>query len=174
MGTESDNLEHLLRAIEDGALETLSPEQIERVASWLDARPDLADRVADRPAKPDARLMDALTAADATVTPTAEAWGSVWAHVDLASAARARAAGSSRVLRIWRLWGPLTAAAACLMLVGLWQWRSSGPGHAADWPLELAADAQIESLEVFGDASAFVAGVDAPGAVVIWVLESET
>jgi hypothetical protein len=167
MPSEPHNLDDALKALATGDVDALSPEQVERLEGLLNSRPELADAFARQLAVPDEPLRAALTSA---ATPSANQWERAWNGIASAEGSAARARGRGR---IWRLWAPLSAVAASLLLVGVW--RATAPAPApAPWPMQLASDVEIDELEVYGDATAFVVytGGD-EGIDVIWVLEGE-
>ena len=91
----------------------------------------------------------------------------VWERIDAAGAAPQPPAYVLR--RAFRLWRPLAAAAACVAL--LLVWRAMSPAPQSSWSIELSEDVVVHEVEVFGDASAFVAYSEDGGAAAIWVLE---
>ena len=165
MSAGPHNLDEALKALAAGDLDALSVEQIERLEGLLNNRPELADAYADRLAVPDEPLRTAL---ESVAEPSAAQWERAWNGIETAeaSATRRRAHG-----RIWRLWAPLSAVAAGLMLVGVW--RISPPRTTPPpWPMQLASNVEIDELEVYDNSTAFVVTTGGDhGIDVIWVLE---
>jgi hypothetical protein len=164
MTTTSDNFDELLARVAEGRLDDLTPEQVAALAAHLDATPMAAQRLADIVAVTDPRL------AGAPPSPPEAEWGRVWQGIDSAAATHAsRPRGSTRALRLWQA---VTAVAACLLLVVLW--RSVNPPTEASWQMRLSDDVVVHEVEVFGDASSFIAySEDGSGSAVIWVLEED-
>ena len=159
MSSMNDKLREALDAIVAGDLDAPSPDQIARLEARVNANPDVRARLAGivPPIEPALRA--------AVQPPPKRVWEDVWRRVDEAVSA----APAPRVLRLWR---PLTAAAACVLMVGLWN-IGRGP-TVADWPVEWARDVEINELEVLEGCTPFVAAVGADSPVsVIWVLDDE-
>lgn len=164
MTTPADNLDELLDRVVAGRLDELTPEQAAALEAHLNATPAAAERLADVLPQVDQRLRVS------TPVPTDAEWDQVWQRVDSAAAARGKTARTIR--RTIRLWQPLTALAACVVLLLVWRWAPLSAG--SDWPIALSADVEVLELEVFGDASAFVSYSDeGQGAAVIWVLDDD-
>ena len=158
MNNANDDFRTALDAIAAGKLDAMTPEQVARLETQIDQAPELADRLAGiKPAvEPGFRL--------AVEPPPEDVWERVWQRVN--------AAASSTRRHVWRLWRPLAVAAACVLMVGLWNAR--GPA-LQEGPVEWARDVEIDDLEVFDGATPFVlaAGADSPVSV-IWLLDEES
>lgn len=172
MSSEADNLDQALKALQAGDLDALTPEQMDRLEGLLNSRPQLADTLTGRLAAPDARLRAALDDEAADAGPSAPEWERAWNRISTSSGAAStsrRATG-----RFWRLWAPLTAAAACLLMAASW-WGSALPAGPQPWPMKLATEVEINELEVYGNATAFVVSAGGESGVgIIWVLEEES
>ncbi len=163
-----DNPERLLEALRSADLDQFSPEEVARIEGLLNSRPDLASVVGEQPATPDAGLASVLRQSSAPQTPSASEWESVWENIETAPATTANQ--PSRRWLHW--WTPLTAIAAGLLL-GI-VWRSAPAPTTAPWPLQLATDVEIQSLEVYGDATPMIVSTGGTDSIdVIWVLEDE-
>jgi len=163
MTTPNDNLDHLLDRVVAGRLDELTPEQIDALEGHLSATPAAERRLADVVPEADPRL-----SAIAPV-PTNADWDKVWQRVD--SAAPTRVPTARAIGRTIRLWQPLAAAAACLLLMVLW--RVAPLRTQPPWELQLSGDVVVHELEIFGGDSAFVAYSDDDGSAVIWVFEED-
>lgn len=162
------NLADALKALADGDLDTLTPEQVRQLEAALNSDARLAAALAGERPRVEPRLAMALNELDRGDQPTPADWEHVWNSIDAAATQRGRTdAGVAR--RILRAWRPLMAAAACLLLV--LGWRVTRPAAVDSWPLQLAADVQIDNLEVFQGATSFVVAVGGgAGGEIIWVL----
>ncbi len=161
MMTAGDNFDELLDRVAAGRLDDLTPEQVAALEAHLNATPVAAERLADMVPEVDPRLAARVS------TPTDAEWDEVWQQVD--SAALSREPTARTLGRVIRLWRPLAAAAACLLLLVLWR-AAPSPADAA-WELQLSDNVIVHELEVFGDSSAFIAYSDEDGSAVIWVFE---
>ncbi len=162
------NLADALKALADGELDVLRPEQVRQVEAALNRDARLAAPFAGQQPRVEPHLAAALNELDRSDQPTTADWERVWDNIDAAAARRGRpdAGVARRVLRAWR---PLMAAAACLLLV--LGWRVTQPAAVEPWPLQLAAEVEIDSLEVFQGATSFVVAVGGDnGGEIIWVL----
>lgn len=168
MDTPRDNLETLLRAVARGELDRLTPTQVAELELSLNAggAADFGEQVAGlEPA-----LAAALVAAEAVDRPAIRTWDSMWGRIDAATASSS-GASRSRILRLWR---PLAAVAAGFLFLAAWQ--VAQPPLVEPWPLRLATDTEIQSLEVYGDATPFVvsAGQNGSAIKVIWMLAEQS
>lgn len=170
MPPEPYNLDDAFQRILAGQVDALHPEEVARLEGLLNSSPALAERLGGQVPPVDEKLAAALRALEARAAPDASAWTRVWHALDAAAPAARHAAVGRRRPRVLRLWAPLTAAAACLLLALLWTGRGHPP--AESWPLRLATDAVISELEVSGDTMAFI--VSAGDVNVIWVLPTES
>lgn len=159
MTTPSDNLDELLDRVCAGRLDELTPEQVAALEAHLDATPTAAERLANVLPEPDPHLSAAVS------SPTEDEWNAVWERIEsVTSTTQSPRRPLSRLLRIW---SPLLAAAACVLLVVIW--RLSAPPA---WKMQLSEDVVVHELEVFGNSTAFVAySDDDDGSAMIWVFE---
>lgn len=163
MTTPTENFDELLDRVSAGQLDALTPEQVAALEAHLNATPAAAQRLAGVVPAPDPRLTSAPSPSEAD-------WDRVWERVDWAEAAPLPARPA--LGRVFRLWRPLAAAAACLLLVVVW--RTMLSPAVPSWELRLSDDVVVHELEVFEDASAFVAYADdESGTAVIWVFEED-
>ncbi len=161
MMTQDDNLDQLLDRVAAGRLDDLTPEQVAALETHLNATPAAAERLADMVPEVDLRLGARVS------TPTDAEWDEVWQRVD--SVALRRDPTARTLGRVIRLWRPLAAAAACLLLMVLW--RAAPSSADAAWELRLSDNVIVHELEVFDGSSAFIAYSDEDGSAVIWVFE---
>jgi hypothetical protein len=163
MTTPMDNLDELLACVAEGRLDDLTPEQVAALEEHLNAMPAAAERLAGIVPAAEPQLRD-------TAAPSAAEWNDVWERIESATApgeTRSRVIGRAA----W-LWRTVTAAAACLLLVVVWRIGASATEPA--WEIQLSDHVLVHELEVFGDASSFVAyAEDGSGSAVIWVFEED-
>lgn len=163
----------LLTAASAGDFDALSPEQIEQLEAHVNACPACAERLGDATPTPDPAL-DALKQVGAgTGAPTPEVWENVWDGIEagrLSDSAPQPVKSRRSLLR--RIWKPLTAAAACLMVAAVWR-ATTGPWTVSP-AVQLSTNVEVHELEVFGDETAIVFSMDSNnGAAVIWVLDEQ-
>lgn len=142
-------------AHEIAMLETYANEHDEAAAQLRDLRPN-----------------EPVSFATLDEHPTANEWDSIW-HGIVADTARqpAQAATQTARKRPWML-RPLTAAAACVLMVGSLSWFT--PLRASEMPLAFDAHAEIHEIEVFdGDSSFVLCGSGEEDCAFIWVVENE-
>ncbi len=154
-----------ITALVEGRFDDVSPDEIEQVETHLNECEACANRLNHVTPTADP-LLDAEPA-----EPSAEQWEGAWDRIDDSAAA---AEATVREPRRLPMWAGLSAAAVVVAAVGLWQ--SVGLRNGSDWAMQLAGagDVQIESLEVFGDATTMVLGAgDDAETPVIWVMEEE-
>ena len=163
MTTPGENLDELLDRVAAGQLDELTSEQVAALEAHLNTTPGAAERLADIVPEADPRLSVIAP------TPTDADWGEVWRRVD--SAALTRESTARVIGRTIRLWQPLAAAAACLLLMILW--RVAPLRTEPAWELQLSGSVVVHELEIFGGDSAFVAYSDDDGSAVIWVFEED-
>lgn len=167
MPPELYNLDAALRALERGDLDSLSPEQVARLEEALNAEPAAAAWVGDLQPPRDEPLAKLLRQTEEPALPAAAEWERVWERV---AAERTGEKARRRVGRIIRLWQPLAAIAAGLVLVVAW--RVGSAPREADWPVEIGGAYEIHDLEVGEGAVPFVFATGGEQrAEVIWVLE---
>ena len=162
MTTPDGNPDELLAQVAGGRLDELTPEQVAALEAHLNATPAAAERLADVVPASDPGM------SHMPAPPSATEWDELWERVD--SALPVRKSAPREVGRVIRLWEPLAAVAACLLLMILWR---AGPAPAQPaWEMRLSDHVVVHELEVFGDASSFVAySDDDSGTAVIWVIE---
>jgi hypothetical protein len=168
MNAPRENLDTLLRAVARGELDQLTPAQVAELEAGLNITP--ASEFAQQLAQPEPALAVALAAAAATDRPAIRTWDAMWDRIDAATTS-SRVAPRNRLLRLWR---PLAAVAAGLLFLAAW--RVAQPPIVEPWPLQLATDTEIQSLEVYGDATPFVvsAGQNGSAIKVIWMLAEQS
>lgn len=159
-------LDELLRALTRGDPSAVSAEELARIEAALEADPGLTAALAAEPAG----VGDPLVAAvgDTTPTPTPEEWARVWDHITAGTAAAMRPAVAHRASVWLRLRVPLAAAAAVLLAVGMW-WNWEGRGGDA-WEIRLAADVEIDDIDMQDSTTPVVIRLRPDGPVVIWAL----
>jgi hypothetical protein len=164
MTTPIENFDRLLDRVSAGQLDDLTPEEVAALEAHLNTTPAAAQRLADAVPTPDPRLTFAVP------SPSDADWDRVWERIHSAEAAPL--APRHAVRRVFRLWQPLAAAAACLLMIIIWRTMLS-PAKPS-WELRLSDDVVVHELDVSGDASAFVAYADdGSGTAVIWVFEED-
>jgi hypothetical protein len=151
------------------ALEGLTAEQVARLEGALNADPRAAAQLANLRAAPEGRLKEAVECLDRVAMPSAATWNAVWARIEVAGTAQRAARRQERLGTVLRLWQPLAAIAACLLLALTW-WGAPGPERPDDWPVRLASNARISSLEVGPDLTPVVMGTGPHGASIIWIV----
>ena len=157
---EMKDIQTELEALSAGRLDSLSPEQITRLETHLNANPEVADQLADSMPAVEPVLHAGLE------HPSAEAWESVWENIESATVRP-----TTMLPRLLRLWQPLAAVAACLLMVGIWHY--SHEAAPEPWPVEWAQEMEINDLQVFDGGIPFVlsAGNDSTISM-IWVIEN--
>ncbi len=163
---EGDKLGELLDRVVAGELDALRPEEVAALDEHLNADPQAGALLAEvlPPVEPLLRVGGAPTPAE---------WERVWDGIESADGAGAAPAvrGSHRTLRLMRLWQPLLAAAACLVLMFTLTGRFTA---SAPRPIRLSGDVVVNDLEVDDDADALVMyDDDGSGRAIIWVFEDE-
>jgi hypothetical protein len=113
-----DNLNDLLAAVADGRLDALTPEQVARLEAHLNS--DSAAAKALGAAQAGAPAFDMQIS-----VPTTQAWERVWRAIESATAVSpirkdTEARRVAPLRRVFRLWQPLAAAAACVLMIGSW------------------------------------------------------
>jgi hypothetical protein len=176
MTREPQNLDEALRALAAGELDALRPEQVARLEAILNASPEAAERVADVLPAADGRLGEVLRVAETeSGGPTARQWEQMWGSIEGAGGTR-QLTPKVRTLPpiVLRLWRPVAAVAACLLLAVLW--KTAGPGRTVEpWPVQLATSVDINDFEVYDDSTPMIiTSDDASGAAILWVLENES
>ena len=151
------------------ALEGLTAEQVARLEGVLNADPQAAAQLVKLRAAPEGQLKSAIAVLDRVTAPSAQTWDAVWGRIEVAGAAQLAARRQERIGSILRLWQPLAAVAACLLLALTWLGGLT-PERQDDWPVLLAANAQISSLEVGPDLTPVVMGTGPHGASIIWIV----
>ena len=186
MTSESrDKLEALLRRVEAGEWDSLTPEQMAALEAYLNtgwhgqtAAP--FDRATGESALPNLAIPD-------SDMPTPAEWDRVWNNIEAgvtsgASTDSADAAGVESIKlprqsraqrsvarRLIRFWPVFTAAAACIGLLFTWQFVTPPPASTG-WAIQLADEVEVDELDVYGDTTAFVDFND-DGTAMIWVFE---
>ena len=164
MTAPNNNVEKLLAQVAAGRLDDLTPEQVAVLEAHLNAAPAASERLASAAPPGDPQPTGAPP------SPSETEWNRIWKRID--SAAVTRAPRPTRSMHTVRLWQAVTAVAACLLLVVVW--RLASPPTAASWQMRLSNDVVVHEVEVFGDATSFIAySEDGSGSAVIWVLEED-
>ena len=171
MNEEHTQLNALLARVAAGEIDALNPSEIALLESHLNDAPDAAGQLAKgRP--PLMRLPE-------IAMPPEAAWDAMFDRIDASRGAATASPGRSpttrpdrthRLRRLRKTWEPLLAAAAVVLLAVMWRLSPTTPTAAEPWDLRLATDVSIDEIEVFGDATSFVAYAD-DGSTVIWVFE---
>ncbi len=167
MSKTSDDI--LAKFARDG-LDGLTPDEVNLLEGLLNSRPDVAQELEPTVARPDERLAAALQADEQL--PSDAAWQNVWDKVETGAAPVATP--GSRTLRLWRVLAPVTAAAACLVMVLMWQFGGQDTGADEFWPLSPGGTFEIHEIETYGDATFLIAAGGEESVDVIWVLEQES
>jgi len=108
--------------------------------------------------------------------PAAERWEQMWTGIETAISTAPTTQRTPGPVRRLGTWTGLSAAAAVVLAVTLALWQFVPLSRTPRWGFRLAgaADTQIESLEVFGEATSLVlGGGDEAGPSIIWVIEEE-
>jgi hypothetical protein len=168
-----DNLDEALRAVLAGDLDALAPEQVARLEGVMNEAPAVAVKLAGLLPARDERLVAVLQDMEYATAPPARAWDAAWERIDGTGPIAKLAQRRAGVARILRLWKPLAAAAACLLLAVLWRVSTAAP--IKPWPMQLASDVEINQLEVNDGMTPFVVSTGGDGGVqVIWVLPDQS
>ncbi len=160
-----------LRMLLSGRPNDLDADQLAELETALNENAELAEHVAHLIPARDSRLAAALDRLDAYGRPTPADWDAAWSRINAAAPATAISRPTS-IPGALRLWKPLAAVAAGLLLTVTWQTRS--PAIEGPWSLQLGHDVQIDNLEVADGLTAFVLSTGDNGIDVIWVLEDES
>jgi hypothetical protein len=164
---ECQGLQDLIAALAEGRFDVLSPDEVAALEAHLNECGACAARLATaRAAPPDAGYPEPPAGPEAGV------WDAVWNRIDKA-AMDSRPVGLSGGRARWlRSWGAISAAAAILLATAIWHLVPLRPAPAWEFRLAGAHDVEIESLEVFGEATTFVLNTDDDvGTSIIWVME---
>jgi len=154
------NNDDLLRLVADGRLDALRPDEVAALEKHLLADLRAADACASVPPEP-----DPLFASTPVPLPTESSWQGVWREIERAAREKHTPVRSLG----WRLWPPIMAAAACVLVLTSWFSRPAGTAGAAD--SLLATNVEVLELEVFGDETPMVVATGDHGAAIIWVLD---
>lgn len=164
MNRACETIRDALQAVESGRLDALSDAQVSSLESHLEDCAACAARLAgaDPPA---------VSSRNASLAGPSDAeWSAVWDGIESGSATTDSRPVRARLRLAPRFWTMGAAAAALLLAVGLWrvgEWPGSGP-H-----MQLSSNVEVHEIEVFGDATTFVALDDRGGAAMIWVVQDE-
>jgi hypothetical protein len=165
MSETCQQLEGVLAAAAAGDFAALTPQQAAVLEAHLSACSPCAARLARSAPAADERI------APAVELPSEEDWDHVWEAIDAATQTRVRHARPARG-GVRRLWRPLLAAAACILMVVTW--RSVPMSGTQTWDLKLSEDVVVHEIETFGDLTSLVVyPADGDEATVVWFLENE-
>ncbi len=185
MNPRCQQTQAVLAAVREGRWDALSPADIAALETHLADCPACAAELAAAPAAPDAQTQALLAHLPAAPQPTAQTWELLWQSVGAALPSPARQAIPQplsaphhavrrTIVATWliRFWRPIAVAAAAVFMVGVWRFALR---PAAPPELQLARNVQIDSLEVFGDASPIVYTIEGPdgGSTVIWIVDTK-
>ncbi len=108
---------------------------------------------------------------DTVAPPNEDEWARVWSGIEHGAERTVNAPRPGRWLRTVQTRGAIAAALA--LTIGVWQFGTGGA--ESTWVLELARgdDAEISSIEVFGDSMPMVLSAGDDEISVIWVFENE-
>jgi len=165
MSETCQQLEGPLAAAATGDFAALTPQQVAALEAHLSACSCCATHLARSAPAADVRLIPAVE------LPSEKGWDRVWEAIDAARQTRARQAWPARGV-IQRLWRPLLAAAACILMVVMW--RSAPMSETQTWELKLSDNVVVHEIETFGDLTSLVVHpAEDDGATVVWFLENE-
>lgn len=169
------NLDQLLAALESGDPAGLDERLLAQLEHALACNPELLARLADRTPAPPANLAVQLAAWEVVESPEPAAWNRMWDRIVAAEVRSGNTRGARRPL-ILRLWQPVMAAAACLLLTLGWRLGAPSESTTTDfWPILLATDADIQQVEVYDGDTSFIFATGGNNSVqVIWVLPQES
>jgi hypothetical protein len=165
MSETCQQLKGLLAAAAAGDFAALTPQQAAVLEAHLNTCSPCAARLARSAPAADAWLIPAVG------LPSEEDWDHVWEAIDAATQTRVQQAWLARGA-VQRLWRPLLAAAACILMVVTW--RSVPMSETQAWDLRLSEDVVVHEIETFGDLTSLVVHpAEDDGATVVWFLQSE-
>ncbi len=159
------DLEDAIGCFVAGRLEAIAPERMAALEEHVNECVACAARLGSAGAVPG-------DVPDETVAPPNEdEWAKVWSGIEQATARKVSAPRPGRWLRTVQTWGAIAAALALTISV----WKFGAGGAESAWVLELARgdDAEISSIEVFGDSMPMVLSAGNDEVSVIWVFENE-
>ncbi len=148
-----------------GRLEAIAPERMAALEEHVNECVACAARVGS------AGVVPGDIPDESVAPPSEDEWAKVWNGIEQAAARPASAPRPGRWMRTVQTWGAIAAALA--LTIGVWQF--GGGGAESAWVLELARgdDAEISSIEVFGDSMPMVLSAGDDEISVIWVIERE-
>ena len=165
MSESCRQFEQLLAFAATGGFDALTPQQTAALEAHLNTCSPCAARLARSAPAADVRLTPAVE------LPSEEGWDRVWEAIDAARQTRVRQAWSASGA-VQRLWRPLLAAAACILMVVMW--RSAPMSETQTWELKLSDNVVVHEIETFGDLTSLVVyPAEDDGATVVWFLENE-
>lgn len=164
-----EELERLIETVADGRWDDLRPEEVAALEERLNEDPLAASRlevvvpVLERGLCP------------VPAEPGRADWNAAWDRIAEQSAggghARQRSGRTGR--RMLRVWEPLCAVAACVLLMVAW-WKLPGPKPVNGWELKLSNHVEVNEIEVYADLTPLVVYTQgATGAEVVWMLDEE-
>jgi len=165
MSESCRQLDQLLALAAAGDFDALTPQQVAALEAHLNTCSPCAARLARSAPAADVRLTPAVE------LPSEEGWDRVWEVIEAARQTRVRQAWPARGA-VQRLWRPLLAAAACILMVVMW--RSAPMSETQTWELKLSDNVVVHEIETFGDLTSLVVyPAEDDGATVVWFLENE-
>lgn len=177
MNTHDEQLARLLERVASGDLLDCTPEQIDELEALLNRDPAAADRLAD--------VRPTGTRPEPLPTPDEPTWDAMFARIEQAVAGGrpagdrsggdvdAGSGGARPTVLGSGLWRTLGVAAAALVLAVIWRLGPRTHQSPNTWDLRLASDVSVEDVEVYDDATSFVAFSD-DGSQVIWVIDNQS
>ncbi|MHC5110954.1 MAG: hypothetical protein ACYTHJ_13875 [Planctomycetota bacterium] len=162
---DAQRWQQAMTAVIEGRWDDVPDDLLEKAESYLEAHPEIADKLAAATPVPDANLPDIET------EPDESAWEECWQGIEERLESPVDVVRRSHWIRNSSFLG----LAAALTFMVTWRWLISPAGVSAPIALATSADAVIETVEVYDDSMSFVvsAGEDEDVAV-IWVVEEET
>jgi len=165
MSESCRQLEQPLALAAAGNFDALTPQQVAALEAHLSACSRCAAHLARSAPAADVWF------APAVELPSEEDWEHVWEAIDAAMETRVRPAWPARGV-VQRLWRPLLAVAACILMVVMW--RSAPMSETQTWDLKLSDNVAVHEIETFGDLTSLVVHpAEDDGATVVWFLENE-
>ncbi|MEW6254122.1 MAG: hypothetical protein AB1716_26025 [Planctomycetota bacterium] len=158
-----------------GDLDGLTPDQIARLEGVLNRHPPAAARFAELTPAPGPALRAALNEWENSAQPSAAAWDAMWGRIVTATQPRAVGQATWLTPRVLRIWRPLIAAAACLLMAVLWLAGTPQLGSASEMPIRLASHVVVDQIEAGeGLTPVLVSTNPDTGIDLIWLVAEES